>query len=129
MSKKRLWTGRILSALPALFLLTSGINLALIHSADVRESFIKLGYPESLYVPIGILEFVCAVVYMIPRTAVLGAVLLTAYLGGATASHVRIDDPTFIVPVVVGILIWVGLFLREDRLGALVPLPRHAGSA
>lgn len=122
MSKTRLWAGRILSGIPALLLLTSGINLALIQSQDVRDSFTKLQYPESLYLPIGILEFVCAVLYVIPRTSVLGAILVTAYLGGATASHVRINDPSFIGAVIVGVMVWAGLYLREDRLRALVPL-------
>ena len=124
MSKTRLWTGRVLSALPVLLLLTSGINLLFIRSQAVRDSFTKLQYPESHYLTIGILEIACTVLYLIPRTAVLGAILLTAYLGGATASHVRINDPSFIGAVIAGILVWAGLYLREERLSALVPLRR-----
>src|SRR5207248_1420518 len=115
-SRKALWAGRILSGLPAVFLLTSGINLALVHSPDVRESFARFAYPVSLISPIGILEFFCALIYFIRRTSVLGAILLTGYLGGATATHVRVGDPTFVVPVVIGILIWLGLFLRKANL-------------
>jgi hypothetical protein len=106
-------------------LLTSGINLAFLHSPEVRESFARFALPASLSLPIGILEFLCALIYVIPRTSVLGAILLTGYLGGATATHVRIGDPTFIVPVIVGVLIWGGLFLRDARLRSLAPLRSH----
>ena len=119
-----LWTGRILSALPALFLLVSGINLSLVQSPAVRESFAKFGYPDTLIAPIGIVEAICAIVYLIPRTSVFGAILLTGYLGGATATHVRMKDPTLIAPVVIGVLLWIGLYLRDERLRALVPLRR-----
>jgi DoxX-like family len=112
-SKKRLWAGRVLCAIPGLFLLTSGINLALVQSPAVRESFARFGYPDSLMPARGVLEFICAVLYLVPRTSAFGALLLTAYLGGATATHVRIGDPTFIVPVVVGLLLWAGLYLRD----------------
>ena len=87
------------------------------------EGFVRLGYPESLTLGIGIVELACAVVYVIPQTSVLGAILLTGYLGGATATHVRIGEP-FFMPIVLGVLIWGGLFLREDRLRALLPLRR-----
>jgi len=118
-SKKKLWTGRIISALAVLMLVFSGV-MKLLKPAAVMEEFIRLGYPESLAVSIGILEILCAVVYIIPRTSILGAILLTGYLGGATATHVRIGDP-FFIPIVLGIFIWVGLFLRDDRLRALIP--------
>jgi uncharacterized membrane protein YphA (DoxX/SURF4 family) len=119
-STKILWAGRIASALPVLMLLFSGI-MKLVKPAAVVEEFARLGYPESLVLAIGILELGCTVVYAIPRTSVLGAILLTAYLGGATATHVRIGDP-FYFPVVFGVLVWLGLFLRDDRLRALIPL-------
>lgn len=122
-SKKALWAGRIISALPALFLLSSGVNVAM-KSPQVMEGFGRLGYPESLALTIGILEFACAMLYVVPRTAVLGAILLTGYLGGATASHVRIGDGTFFAPVVLGVLVWAGLYLRDNRLRALLPLRR-----
>jgi len=117
-SSKRLWAGRIISALPALFLLSSGINMSM-KASFVMDSFARLGYPESVALGIGILEFVCALLYVIPRTSILGAILLTGYLGGATASHVRIGDP-FFAPIVVGALVWAGLYLRDSRLRALL---------
>jgi len=119
-SKKVLWAGRIASAVPVLMLLLSG-GMKLVKPAFVVEEFARLGYAERLALGIGILEVVCAVVYAIPRTSVLGAILLTGYLGGATTTHVRIGDP-FFGPIVVGLLVWGGLFLRDDRLRALVPL-------
>jgi len=120
-SKKKLWAGRILSALPVLMLLFSGV-MKLMKPAAVVQGFAHFGYPESLALCIGILELACAVVYVIPRTSVLGAILLTGYLGGATATHVRIGEALFIIPVILGVLVWGGLFLRDDRLRALIPL-------
>jgi hypothetical protein len=90
--------------------------------APIMEGFARFGYPESLILVIGILELACTVVYLIPRTSILGAILMTGYLGGATATNVRIGDPLFIIPALLGVLAWVGLYLREDRLRALVPL-------
>lgn len=119
-SKKRLWAGRIISALPVLMLLFSGI-IKLMKPAALVEEFVRLGYPENLIVGIGILELFCTVVYVIPRSSILGAILLTGYLGGATATHVRIGDP-FFIPIVLGVLIWGGLFLQDNRLRALIPL-------
>jgi hypothetical protein len=118
-SRAKLWTGRILSALPALFMLWSGV-IKLMNIAPVKESFIRLGYSDQVALGIGILEIACVLLYAIPRTAVLGAILLTGYLGGATATHVRIDDPYYF-PIVLGVLFWVGLVLREDRLRLLIP--------
>ena len=115
------WTGRILTALPVLFLLFDGV-IKFTKIAPVVDSFTQLGYPVSLALGIGILELACTVVYVIPRTSVLGAILLTGYLGGATATHVRIGEALFIIPVVLGVLVWGGLFLRDDRLRALIPL-------
>ncbi len=119
-SKKMLWAGRIISALPVLMLLFSGV-VKLMKPAAVVQEFTRLGYAESQALGIGILEIACTIVYLIPRTSVLGAILLTGYLGGATATHVRIGDP-FFAPVVVGALVWLGLFLRDGRLRALLPL-------
>ncbi len=119
-SKKRLWAGRIISTLVVLFLLFDAVA-KLMWIAPVLQAFARLGYPESLAVPIGILLLACTAVYVIPRTSVLGAILLSAYLGGATATHVRAGEP-FYFPVVFGVLVWGGLYLREDRLGELVPL-------
>ncbi|MGH9841123.1 MAG: DoxX family protein [Blastocatellia bacterium] len=119
-SKKMVWTGRIISALPILFLLMDGV-MKLVKPAIVVETTVKLGYPESVIVGLGIVLIACTV---IPRTSVLGAILLTGYLGGATATHVRVGDPLFpiLFPVILGVLIWGGLFLRDERLRALIPL-------
>jgi hypothetical protein len=123
-SKKKLWVGRIISALPVLFLLFDSA-IKLIKIAAVVEGTVQLGYPESVIRPLGILLLVCTVLYVIPRTSVLGAILLTGYLGGAVATHVRHGDPLFshvLFPVYLGILLWLGLYLRDDRVRALVPL-------
>jgi hypothetical protein len=124
-SKKMLWAGRILSAIPVLFLLFDGVA-KLIKPASVVEATVRLGYPESVIPGLGILLLVSTVVYVVPRTSVLGAVLLTGYLGGATATHVRIGDPLFpiLFPSIVGALIWGGLFLRDERLRTLIPWRR-----
>lgn len=119
-SKKMLWAGRVVSALPVLMLLFSAA-LKLMRPPEVLQEFGRLGYPESLIVGIGILEILCTVVYVIPRTSILGAILVTGYLGGATATHVRIGD-VFIGPVLFGVLIWAGLYLRDARIRALIPL-------
>jgi hypothetical protein len=118
-SKKMLWTGRIMSALPVLLLAFSAVA-KLMKPASVVDGFVRLGYPESLILPIAVLELVCAVVYVIPRTSIVGAILLTGYLGGAIATHVRVGEP-FFGPVVAGVLVWGGLFLRDQRLRALIP--------
>jgi hypothetical protein len=119
-SKKMLWAGRLMSALPVLLLLFSGV-MKLIKPVSVVEGFVRLGYPESLALDIGVVELGCAIVYVIPRSAILGAILLTGYLGGATATHVRIGEP-FFIPIVLGVLVWGGLYLRDERLRALLPL-------
>lgn len=126
-SKKRLWTGRIISAVPVLFLLVDGV-MKLMNAAPVLEAQARLGYPPSLAPAIGILELVCLIVYVVPRTAVLGAILLTGYLGGATATHVRIGGDPFSVlfPGIIGALLWGGLYLRDRCLRALLPLRSEA---
>jgi hypothetical protein len=123
-STKLVWVGRILSALAALFLFFDGA-IKLPNPSFVQEASAQLGYPVSLAPGLGILLLVCTIVYVIPRTSVVGAILLTGYLGGATASHVRIGADLFpiLFPSFVGALIWGGLLLREDRLRALI-LPR-----
>lgn len=121
-SKKMLWAGWIVSAIPALMLFFSASG-KLMKPEAVIKGFEHLGYPESLALGLAIVEIGCTVIYLIPSTAVLGAILLTGYLGGATASHVRIGEP-FIFPVAFGVLVWLGLFLREPRLRALIPLRR-----
>jgi hypothetical protein len=114
-----LWTGRIMSALPVLMLLMSGV-MKIAQTAEVMKGFAD--WPPGMAVKIGILELACTVIYLIPRTAVLGAILLTGYLGGATAVSVRLGTPAFILPVVFGVLVWGGLYLRDPRLRAVIPL-------
>jgi len=120
-SRKTIWAGRIISTLPVLLLLFSA-TLKLASPPGVVEGFKKFGYPEELIRVLGAVELTCTVIYLIPRTSVLGAVLLAGYLGGATATHVRVEDPHFIMPFLAGVLVWLGLFLREPRLRALLPL-------
>jgi hypothetical protein len=116
-----LWTGRVISALPVLAMLLSA-SMKLTHAPKFVEMFTgKFGYQESALTGIGLLEIACALVYTIPKTSVLGAVLVTAYLGGAVATHVRVSD-VFITPLVLGVLVWIGLWLREPRLRTLAPL-------
>jgi hypothetical protein len=122
-SKKMLWAGRIMSALPALFLLFDG-GAKLVQPAPVVEGTVKLGYPVSVILGLGIVLLASTLLYIIPRTAVLGAILLTGYLGGAVASNVRVQEGWFAIlfPVFFGALIWGGLYLRDARLRALIPL-------
>jgi len=120
-SSKRLWAGRIISALPALLLLFSG-TMKLLKVSAVIEGMARYGYPEHLIVYIGMLEVGCTVVYLIPRTAILGAILMTGYLGGATATNVRVGDPSFIGPIMAGVFVWAGLYLRDGRLSELTPV-------
>jgi len=119
-----LWTGRIMSALPALLTLLGAV-MKIAKAPGVFEGFASHGLGANLIVPIGILEVVCVVVYVIPRTAVLGAILMTGLLGGATVTNLRVGDPTFPMPVVLGMMAWGGLFLRDPRLRALIPLRRE----
>lgn len=119
-SRKRLWAGRVVSALPVAMLIFSAV-MKLMRPPAVLEGMVHLGYPERLAVPIGILELACVLLYAFPRTAVLGAILVTAYLGGATATHVRLGEPYY-GPVILGVLAWLGLYLRDPRLQLLVPL-------
>ena len=118
-SKGMLWGGRVLSALPSLGLLMSA-GMKLSHAPQIVEGFTKFGFSEASLTPIGILELACVITYLVPRTAIFGAILVTAYLGGATVTHVRVGEP-FIAPVVLGIFAWLGLYLRDERLRALVP--------
>ena len=122
-SNKRLWGGRIMGGLPALFLLADGAA-KLFKPAAVVEGTVKLGYPESVIVGLGLVLLASAFLYLVPRTAILGAILLTGYLGGAVATHVRVGDPLFHVlfPVFFGALLWGGLWLRDRRLQELLPL-------
>ena len=122
-SRKMLWAGRIISALPVLFLLMDGA-MKLAKPAFVVEGTVRLGYPESVIIGLGIVLLSCTLLYVIPRTSVLGAILLTGYLGGAVATHVRVSDGLFPIsfPIILGVLIWGGLYLRDERLRTLLPL-------
>jgi hypothetical protein len=122
-SKGSLWAGRIMSGLPALFLVLDSVG-KLVKPAPVVEATVKLGYPESVIVPLGLVLITCTAIYLFPRTSVLGAILLTGYLGGGVATHVRVGEGLFPVffPIIVGMLLWGGLYLRDDRLRALIPL-------
>ena len=119
---KQLWAGRILSGLPALFLLIDGI-MKLIKPDFVVQATVQLGYPEGVIVGLGVVLTSCTAVYLISRTAVLGAILLTGYLGGAVATHVRVGSDWFSIlfPIMLGVLLWGGLWLRDYRLRCLVP--------
>jgi len=116
-----LWAGRIAGALPALAMIMSGA-MKLSHNPKVVDVFVhKFGYSEDSLLTIGLLELACVLVYVVPRTTLLGALLVTAYLGGAVATHVRVGD-AFVIPVVLGVLVWVGLYLRDPRIRALARL-------
>jgi DoxX-like family len=117
-SRKMLWAGRIVNALTTLFLLFDAV-VKLLRLAPAIEGTVRLGYPVAVVVPIGLTLLLCVVLYVIPRTSVLGAILITGYLGGATATQVRVEDPWFLFPVGLGVLVWLGLFLRDDRLRGL----------
>jgi len=123
LSGVRLTAGYILSGLSSLFLLFDGI-MKLFKPAVVVNGTVELGYSESVIVPLGILLTAITLLYVIPRTAVLGAILITGYLGGAVATHVRVGAGAFPVlfPVIVGLSIWGGLFLRDRRLAEILPL-------
>jgi hypothetical protein len=125
-SKTRLWSGRILTGLVVLFLLFDGIT-KVVKERHVLQAAADLGYSANLIAGIGVLLLACTAVYVIPRTAVLGAVLLTGYLGGAVEANVRAGHPLFecIFPLIFGVLVWAGLFLREPRLGDLFPTRKH----
>jgi hypothetical protein len=116
-------TGRVISGLLVpLFL--SGVVMTLMKHPDAVKGMREHGYPDELAIPIVVVELVCLVLYIIPQTAVLGAILLTGYLGGAVATHVRVKEWDFLMAVIVGVLAWLALYLREPRLRALVPLRR-----
>lgn len=119
------WTGRALTALPSLGLVASAA-FKLMQGPEIVDAFVnKMGLPLGAIRPIGAVELLCVVIYLVPQTAVLGAALLTGYLGGAVATHVHVGDG-FVAPIVFGVALWGGLFLREPRLRALFPL-RRAG--
>lgn len=120
-SKPMLWTGRVMSALVILMVLFGSVA-KLAKFPGVAEGFARAGIPERLILPIGIIELVCVVVYAIPRTAVLGAILMTGLLGAATFTNLRFGDPTYPMPFILGMMAWGGLYLRDARIRGLIPL-------
>ena len=122
-SKGMVWTGRVVSAIPVLLMVFSAA-MKFAKPAPVVEGMVRAGFPTALLFVVGVLEFLSCVVYVIPQTAILGAILMTGYLGGATATNVRIGDPSWIVTVFLGVLVWGGLFFRDERILALIPFRR-----
>ena len=123
-SKKAVWAGRIISALPILFLIMDGV-MKLFKPAVVVDATVKLGWPERVIVNLGVILLISVVLYLIPTTSFLGAILLTGYLGGAVATQVRVGAPLFsnvLFPTYLGVMLWLGLYLRNGRLRALVPM-------
>jgi hypothetical protein len=127
-SAKALWAGRIMSGLAMLFMLMDSVG-KLVQPEQVVKGTTDLGYPASVILGIGIVELVCTLLYIVPRTAVLGAILLTGYLGGAIATHVRVGNPVFshmLFPTYIAALFWGGLLLRDARLRAFLPFRDRA---
>ncbi len=122
-SKAALWTGRVISTICVLFLIFDGVTKA-IQNPFVMQALAQGGYQPGVAIPLGITLLVCTLLYAIPATSVFGAVLVTAWLGGAVDSMVRMNMPghPFLFPVFFGVLVWLGLYLRNDRLRALVSL-------
>jgi len=121
-SGKIVWVGRVISILVSLLFLLSAF-LKIKGGPELAKGIAHLGLPDSMILPLSILEIFCVVIYLIPATSVLGGILLAGYIGGAICTHWRVGDP-FVVQIVVGLLVWLGLYLREDRLKALIPLRR-----
>ena len=121
---KNPWPGRVLTAVPVLFL-AFDVTIKLMKIQPVVDSFTQLGIPVELARVVGTVELICLVLYCIPRTAVLGATLLTGYLGGAVLTHLRIGSPLLshtLFPIYIGILLWGALWLRDLRVRVLIPL-------
>jgi len=120
-SKKMIWTGRILSVLTSLFMLLDGV-MKIVKPVQVMEATARLGYPVSALTGIGVALIACTLIYIIPGTSLLGAILLTGYLGGAVASNVRAGSGWFetIFPALIAALVWGGIWLRDRRLRNLL---------
>lgn len=119
-SKGALWTGRVMSAFPILIVLMGSV-MKLMRLPAVHEGFARAGLSDNLIVPVGLIELICVITYVIPATAVLGAILMTGLLGAACLTSLRIADPTYPLPVILGMLAWGGLFMRDLRVRALIP--------
>jgi hypothetical protein len=121
-SRKMFWAGIIMSAIPVLVILMSA-TAKLAQPDVVKKGFDEMGWDHHILVPLGLVELTCTAVYLIPRSSILGAILLTGYLGGATAAHVRAGQQLeSLTPIILGVLVWGGLYLRCSRLRALLPL-------
>ncbi len=126
MSKSRIWTGRIMLGIFVLFMAFDGVIHAL-HMPFVTDIFTQLGYSPALALPLGIIELACLALFLIPKTKILGAILLTGYLGGAVATNLRVGAPFFsniLFPIYIGILLWGGLYLLEPRISSLIPFKK-----
>ncbi len=119
---KIVWVGRVISILASLMFVMSAV-MKFVGGEQVIQGMAHLGIPETLILPLAILEMSCVVIYLFPAMSVLGAILLTGYTGGAIFAHLRVGDP-IVVQIGLGILIWLGLYLQENRLKALIPLRR-----
>ena len=120
----KLWTGRILTTLGVLFM-AFDVAIKFTHMAVVADSMKQLGYSPDLAPTIGTIGLVCLVLYLVPRTSILGAILLTGYFGGAIASQLRVGNPLFsnvLFPIYIALLFWGGLYLRDSRVRALIPV-------
>ena len=124
----KLWAGRIMSGLAVAFLIVDA-GFKLVQPPMAIQANAELGYSASVILPIGLIEIACLIVYLVPQTAVFGAVLWTGYLGGAIATHVRVGNPLFshtLFPIYVALLIWGGIWLRDEKLRAVFPLRANA---
>jgi DoxX-like protein len=119
-SGRIVWTGRVITVLVSLLFFFSAA-MKFMGGAEVKEGMAHLGLPESMIIPLGILEAACTVIYLIPATSVVGAILLAGYMGGAICTHWRVGD-LFIGPIAIALVVWLGIYLREPRLRALIPL-------
>lgn len=119
---KIVWVGRVISGLLSLpFFMSAFMKLK--GGPELAQGMAHLGLPESMLLPLAILEIACIVIYLIPATSVLGAILMAGYMGGAICTHWRVGEP-FFAQIAIGVLLWLGLYLREERLRALIPLRR-----
>jgi uncharacterized membrane protein YphA (DoxX/SURF4 family) len=124
-SKYMTYAGWVFTVLVGLMMIASG-TVKLMKPPDLIKPFVAtFGYPEDLILVIGMVEVFCAVLYLLPPTTMLGAVLLTGYLGGAIATHVRVKD-SFISPLVIGVFVWLGVYLRDPRVRALLPVVQRS---
>ncbi len=126
-SKRTLWISYILSAIPVLMVLMASV-MKLLRLPAVIEGFAKSGFPQSLIVPVGLIELICVVAYVVPSTSVLGAILMTGLLGGATVTSLRVADPSYPMPVILGMMAWGGLYLRDLRVRQLIPIRKNSAS-